>query len=88
MGSPIYLGNVSGMMCCLMERLVFSLLNYDDYSIKLFLCTYVYVLLLIIIPPVVVLLFSYIRGYFVYCPFLLVLFNLCCPILKRQLRRS
>ncbi|MCH5186329.1 MAG: flavodoxin family protein, partial [Oscillospiraceae bacterium] len=26
MGSPIYLGNVSGMMYCLMERLVFSLL--------------------------------------------------------------
>ena len=32
MGSPIYLGNVSGMMYCLMERLVFSLLSYDDYS--------------------------------------------------------
>ncbi|MCH5198268.1 MAG: flavodoxin family protein [Oscillospiraceae bacterium] len=36
MGSPIYLGNVSGMMYCLMERLVFSLLSYDDYSRKLF----------------------------------------------------
>ena len=36
MGSPIYLGNVSGMMFCLMERLVFSLLSYDDYSRKLF----------------------------------------------------
>ena len=36
MGSPIYLGNVSGMMYCLMERLVFSLLSYDDYSKKLF----------------------------------------------------
>ena len=36
MGSPIYLGNVSGMMFCLMERLVFSLLNYDDYSKRLF----------------------------------------------------
>ena len=32
MGSPIYLGNVSGMMYCLMERLVFSLLSYYDYS--------------------------------------------------------
>lgn len=36
MGSPIYLGNVSGMTFCLMERLVFSLLSYDDYSKKLF----------------------------------------------------
>ncbi len=36
MGSPIYLGNVSGMMFCLIERLVFSLLSYDDYSKKLF----------------------------------------------------
>ncbi len=36
MGSPIYLGNVSGMMYCLIERLVFSLLSYDDYSKKLF----------------------------------------------------
>ena len=36
MGSPIYLSNVSGMMYCLMERLVFSLLSYDDYSKKLF----------------------------------------------------
>ena len=36
MGSPIYLGNVSGMVYCLMERLVFSLLSYDDYSKKLF----------------------------------------------------
>ena len=36
MGSPIYLGNVSGMMYCLMERLVFSLLSYDDYSKKIF----------------------------------------------------
>ncbi|MCH5279786.1 MAG: flavodoxin family protein, partial [Christensenellaceae bacterium] len=36
MGSPIYLGNVSGLMYCLMERLVFSLLSYDDYSKKLF----------------------------------------------------
>lgn len=36
MGSPIYLGNISGMMYCLMERLVFSLLSYDDYSRKLF----------------------------------------------------
>ena len=36
MGSPIYLGNVSGMMYCLMERLVFSLLSYDDYSKMLF----------------------------------------------------
>ena len=36
MGSPIYLGNVSGMMYCLMERLIFSLLSYDDYSKKLF----------------------------------------------------
>ena len=36
MGSPIYLGNVSGMMFCLMERLVFSLLSYDDYSKRLF----------------------------------------------------
>ena len=36
MGSPIYLGNVSGMMYCLMERLVFSLLSYDDYSKKMF----------------------------------------------------
>ena len=36
MGSPVYLGNVSGMMYCLMERLVFSLLSYDDYSKKLF----------------------------------------------------
>ena len=36
MGSPIYLGNVSGIMYCLMERLVFSLLSYDDYSKKLF----------------------------------------------------
>ena len=36
MGSPIYLGNVSGMMYCLMERLVFSLLSYDDYSKQLF----------------------------------------------------
>ena len=36
MGSPIYLGNVSGMMYCLMERLVFSLLSYDDYSRQLF----------------------------------------------------
>ena len=36
MGSPIYLSNVSGMMYCLMERLVFSLLSYDDYSRKLF----------------------------------------------------
>ena len=36
MGSPIYLGNVSGMMYCLMERLVFSLLSYDDYSKRLF----------------------------------------------------
>ena len=36
MGSPIYLGNVSGMMYCLMERLTFSLLSYDDYSKKLF----------------------------------------------------
>ena len=36
MGSPIYLGNVSGFMHCLMERLVFSLLSYDDYSKKLF----------------------------------------------------
>ena len=35
MGSPIYLGNVSGMMYCLMERLVFSLLSYDDYSKRL-----------------------------------------------------
>ena len=36
MGSPIYLGNVSGMMYCLIERLVFSLLSYDDYSKQLF----------------------------------------------------
>lgn len=36
MGSPIYLGNVSGMMYCLMERLVFSLLSYDDYGRRLF----------------------------------------------------
>ena len=36
MGSPVYLGNVSGMMFCLIERLVFSLLSYDDYSKKLF----------------------------------------------------
>ena len=36
MGSPIYLGNVSGMMYCLIERLVFSLLSYDDYSKLLF----------------------------------------------------
>ena len=36
MGSPIYLGNVSGMMYCLMERLSFSLLSYDDYSKKIF----------------------------------------------------
>ena len=36
MGSPVYLGNVSGMMYCLMERLVFSLLSYDDYNKKLF----------------------------------------------------
>lgn len=36
MGSPIYLGNVSGMMYCLMERLTFSLLSYDDYNKKLF----------------------------------------------------
>ena len=36
MGSPVYLGNVSGMMYCLMERLVFSLLSYDDYSKRLF----------------------------------------------------
>ena len=36
MGSPIYLGNVSGMMYCLMERLAFSLLSYDDYSKQLF----------------------------------------------------
>ena len=36
MGSPIYLGNVSGMMYCLMEQLVFSLLSYDDYSKRLF----------------------------------------------------
>lgn len=36
MGSPIYLGNVSGMMYCLMERLVFSLLSYDDHSRQLF----------------------------------------------------
>ena len=36
MGSPIYLGNVSGMMYCLMERLDFSLLSYDDYSKRLF----------------------------------------------------
>ncbi len=36
MGSLIYLGNVSGMMYCLIERLVFSLLSYDDYSKKLF----------------------------------------------------
>ena len=36
MGSPIYLGNVSGMMYCLMERLLFSLLSYDDYSKRLF----------------------------------------------------
>ena len=36
LGSPIYLGNVSGMMYCLMERFVFSLLSYDDYSRKLF----------------------------------------------------
>ena len=36
MGSPIYLGNASGMMYCLMERLVFSLLSYDDYSKQLF----------------------------------------------------
>ena len=36
LGSPIYLGNVSGMMYCLMERLVFSLLSYDDYSRRLF----------------------------------------------------
>lgn len=36
LGSPIYLGNVSGMMYCLMERLVFSLLSYDDYSRTLF----------------------------------------------------
>ena len=36
MGSPIYLGNVSGMMYCLIERLDFSLLSYDDYSKRLF----------------------------------------------------
>ena len=36
MGSPVYLGNVSGIMYCLIERLVFSLLSYDDYSKKLF----------------------------------------------------
>lgn len=36
MGSPIYLGNISGMMYCLMERLTFSLLSYDDYSKQLF----------------------------------------------------
>ena len=35
-GSPIYLGNVSGMTYCLMERLAFSLLSYDDYGKKLF----------------------------------------------------
>ena len=32
----------------------------------------------IIIPPNVVLSFSYIRGLFVYCPFLLDLFKVCC----------
>ncbi|MCH5353714.1 MAG: flavodoxin family protein [Acutalibacter sp.] len=36
LGSPVYLGNVSGMMYCLIERLVFSLLSYDDYSKRLF----------------------------------------------------
>ena len=36
MGSPVYLGNVSGMMYCLIERLSFSLLSYDDYSKRLF----------------------------------------------------
>lgn len=36
MGSLIYLGNVPGMMNCFMERLVPSLLSYNDYSKKLF----------------------------------------------------
>ena len=36
LGSPVYLGNVSGMMYCLLERLTFSLLSYDDYSNRLF----------------------------------------------------
>ena len=37
---------------------------------------FVHFLLLIKIPPDVVLLFSYIRGLFVYCPFLLIRFTL------------
>ncbi|MBP1551433.1 MAG: flavodoxin family protein [Oscillospiraceae bacterium] len=36
MGSPIYFGDVTGQMICLLERLGFPLLSYDDYSKKLF----------------------------------------------------
>ena len=36
MGSPIYFGDVTGQMVCLLERLGFPLLSYDDYGKKMF----------------------------------------------------
>lgn len=36
LGSPIYFGNITGQMASFMERLVFPLLSYDDYSKHLF----------------------------------------------------
>lgn len=32
LGSPIYLGDITGMMRAFWERLIFQYLNYDDYS--------------------------------------------------------
>ncbi len=35
-GTPIYFGNVTGMVRAFWERLLFQYLSYDDYSINLF----------------------------------------------------
>ncbi|MDT8719453.1 flavodoxin family protein [Clostridium sp. 19966] len=36
LGSPIYFGNITGMMRSFWERLIFQYLSYDDYSKTLF----------------------------------------------------
>lgn len=36
LGTPIYFGDLSGQMVCLIERLGFPLLSYDDYGKMLF----------------------------------------------------
>ena len=36
LGSPIYLGDVTGMMRSFLERLAFCTLSYDDYTMRIF----------------------------------------------------